>query len=886
MNRDERRAAKPQGKAAAGHRAPAEIPETFAAAFSHHQAGRLAEAERLYRQVCAIDPSHVESLHFLGVLAAQAGRNDTAVDMMRRALALKPDYADAHFNLANVLARQKLPAEAAASYRAVLSLRSNFAEALYGLGTVCLEQGQYAEAADSLERALQLRPMYPEAHYNLGFLLTQQCRLEEAVGHYERALALRPNFVEAHNALGAALLAQGEPAEAISCFEHALTLKPDFAKAHCNLGKAYEQQGRLDQAMARFARALAIAPGLAEAHHNMGNLLARQGRLDEALASFERALAGKPDFAEALSSRGVVLRDLKRPAEALADFEAALAIRPDLADAHCNRGAALRDLRRPGEALAALDGALALAPDHADAHYNRGIAQLDLGRPADALASFDAALALRPEHADAQYNRAAALRDLKRLAEAAAGFERALALKPDHRYAFGAMADAALAICDWARTASLAGVLEERVARRGSIISPFTLLGYGSSPALQLEAARSSIAGKVASPTPPPRHGGSLHQRDRLRIAYLSADFRQHAVASLLAGLIERHDRARFEIFGISFGPDDQSEMRGRLAAAFDGFHDVRPQNDQEAASLLDALGIDIAVDLMGHTQGARPGILGNRPAPIQANYLGYPGTMGADFIDYVIADRTVLPFDRQPYYTEKIVHLPGCYQVNDSKRKMAATAPSRREAGLPEQGFVFCCFNNNYKITAPVFDVWMRLLRAVEGSVLWLLHDNDNAQENLCREAAARGIAPARLVFAGRVDLAEHLARHRLADLFLDTLPYNAHTTGSDALWVGLPLLTCSGDGFAGRVAASLLHAAGLSQLVTHDLGEYESLSLRLAGDRSLLGALRHRLAENRSTCALFDTDRSRRHIEAAYCTMWELHRRGEGPRSFAVEP
>jgi len=545
----------------------------------------------------------------------------------------------------------------------------------------------------------------------------------------------------------------------------------------------------------------------------------------------------------------------------------------------------LRDLRRPAEALSALEEALALAPDHADAHYNRGSALLDLGQPADALASFDEALAVRPQHADTHYNRGAALRDLKRLADAAAGFERALALKGDHRYAFGAMADAVLAICDWARTASLTAELEERVRQRASIISPFTLLGYGSAPSLQLEAARSSIADRVASTAPPP-HGRSIHHRDRLRIAYLSADFRQHAVACLVAGLIERHDRARFEIFGISFGHDDHSEMRARLAAAFDGFHDVRSKNDQDAADLLDELGIDIAVDLMGHTQGARPGILAHRAAPIQANYLGYPGTTGAGFIDYVIADKTVLPFEEQPFYSEKIVHLPYCYQVNDSKRAISERTPSRREAGLPEQGFVFCCFNNNYKITPPVFDVWMRLLRAVEGSVLWLLDDNDTARESLRGEAAARGIDPARLVFAGRLDLAEHLARHRLADLFLDTLPYNAHTTGSDALWAGLPLLTCRGDGFAGRVAASLLYAAGLPELVTRDLGEYEALALRLAGDRSLLGALRHRLAQNRLACALFDTDRSRRHIETAYGTMWDLYRRGEAPMSFAVEP
>jgi predicted O-linked N-acetylglucosamine transferase (SPINDLY family) len=312
---------------------------------------------------------------------------------------------------------------------------------------------------------------------------------------------------------------------------------------------------------------------------------------------------------------------------------------------------------------------------------------------------------------------------------------------------------------------------------------------------------------------------GTIYQHEKVRIAYLSADFRRHPVASLIAELIERHDRTRFEVLGVSFGADDKSDMRARLVKSFDQFHDVRLQADGEVAKLLSELQVDIAVDLMGHTQDARPDVLAYRPAPIQINYLGYPGTMGAPFIDYGIADQLVLPFDQQGFYTEQIVQLPECYQVNDSQRRIADRTPTRREAGLPEEGFVFCCFNNNYKITVPVSDVWMRLVQAVNGSVLWLLMDNAGAQGNLRKEAAARGIDPARLVFAGRLPPEDHLARHRLADLFLDTLPYNAHTTASDALWAGLPLVSCRGETFAGRVSASLLDAIGLPELVTGSL-------------------------------------------------------------------
>jgi protein O-GlcNAc transferase len=781
MNREQRRAAKSQGKASPGH--PPSIAEQFAAAFSHHRAGRLAEAESLYRQICAIDPGHVDSLHFLGVLAAQAGRNDVAIELIGKALALKPDHAEAHYNLGNIFTRENRLDQAAAHYRQVLAIRPRSAEAHYSLGLALLGQRKSTPAMACFEQALRLKPAYHEAHYNLGHMLKEEGRLAEAAQHYERALALKPDFADAHNGLGAVLLLQGRSAEAMACCERALALRPDFAQAHCNRGGVFAQQGRLDQATASFERALALMPGFAEAHCNLGGVFTRQGRLEEALACFDRALALEPGFAEARNGRGIALRELRRPAEALASFE------------------------------------------------------------------------------------------------------QALAVMPEHRYALSGMADAALAICDWARTARLAGELETHIAQRRSVISPFALLGYGSDPSSQLQCARMFIADKLPV-RPQPLWTGTIHRHDKIRIAYLSADFYRHATAFLMAELFELHDRARFEVLGISFGRDDQSDMRARLVRAFDQFHDVRAKSDLDAAKLLNDLQVDIAIDLKGHTQNARPGILAHRPAPVQVSYLGYPGTMGADFIDYVIADKTVLPFDQQPFYAEKIVHLPDCYQVNDSRREIAARTPTRREAGLPEEGFVLCCFNNSYKITAPVFDVWMRLLSAVGGSVLWLLQDNSDAQENLCKEAAARGIDPTRLVFAGRLKLEEHLARHRLADLFVDTLPVGAHTTASDALWAGLPLLTCRGASFVGRVAASLLYAAGLPELVTSDLGEYEALALRLATDASLLRGLRHRLAQNRAACPLFDTDRFRRHIEGAYTTMWELQQRGESPRSFSVEP
>jgi predicted O-linked N-acetylglucosamine transferase (SPINDLY family) len=371
----------------------------------------------------------------------------------------------------------------------------------------------------------------------------------------------------------------------------------------------------------------------------------------------------------------------------------------------------------------------------------------------------------------------------------------------------------------------------------------------------------------------------------RIRIAYLSADFHTHATASLIAGLFEHHDRSRFEVSAISFGPDDRSAMRARLQAGFEHFHDVRGLGDRDVARLLADKAIDIAIDLKGHTQGARQGILAFRAAPVQVSYLGFPGTSGADFMDYLIADAVVLPPAQQGYFTEKIAYLPHSYQANDFARKIAAT-PGRQATGLPDASFVFCSFNNSWKITAAIFAIWMRLLAAVPGSLLWLIADNDGACANLRRAAAEQGVDPHRLVFAPRLPEPEHLARQRLADLFLDTLPYNAHTTASDALWVGLPVLTCRSASFPGRVGTSLLQAIGLPELVTESLAEYEAAALRLATDPALLQALREKLSRNRLSFPLFDTDRFRRDIEAAYTRMWEIAKRGEPPRAFAVEP
>jgi protein O-GlcNAc transferase len=744
------------------------------------------------------------------------------------------------------------------------------------------QSGRWAEAETLYRRALAAEPHNAQALHLLGLLHHQAGRNAEALARIDEALACSPAWPEALANRGTVLEALGRAGEALDSYDRSLALAPDNADTNNNRGNALMTLKQPLEALASYERAVTLAPRHVQAWNNRANAFRALERLPEALESFDRALTLQP-LPMLWNNRATVLREMKRWDEALASAERALALNPGDADAWNSRGATLLDLNRTPEALAAFERALALNPGHADAWSNRGVALRGLSRFAEALASFDRALALNSDLSNAQYFRGFVLQDLRRYRCSLAAFETLLAREPDNRYALGGLANAALCLCDWPRIESLMQRMADGIEGGGVVLPPLLALGYSDDPGLQRRVAAQGL--RDAMPVlPPPLWTGEIYAHDRIRIAYLSADFHEHATAYLTAELFERHDRAQFEVIGVSYGPDDKSPMRARLARAFDTFLDVAPQGDLAVAGLLRELQTDIAIDLKGHTSGGRPAILAHRPAPVQVNYLAYPGTMGAPFYDYVIADRIVLPHGEQGFYDEKIVHLPDTYQPNDSTRPIAKQTPTRGEAGLPAQGFVFCCFNNNWKITAPVFALWMRLLAAAPGSVLWLLEDSADTKDNLKAAAAAQGMDPARLVFAPRLALPVHLARHRLADLFLDTLPYNAHTTASDALWAGLPLITRPGRTFAGRVAASLLTAAGLPELIVETAEDYEALAGALARDPARLRGLRETLARNRLSAPLFDTARYVRGLERAYVRMWEASQRGAPPEGLNI--
>jgi len=721
-----------------------------------------------------------------------------------------------------------------------------------------------------------------EAHRLIaqGLVLFRNGQLTDAAALYERVLDRWPNQPVALHLLGLICQQLKQHDRAVELIAKSISVTPD-AIACSNRGISLRELKRFDEALASYDQAIALKVDFAQAHYNRGNVLKEVGRLDEALASYDRAVALKPDYASAYNNRGNVLRQLGRLKEALASHARAIALQPDRPGPHSDRGHALYELRQFDEALADCDRAIALEPGHAEAYSNRGLVLQELGRLGEALASHDEAIALRANYAETHSNRGRTLEELGRFDEAFASYGKALALKPDFEFLFGTFLLTKKQICDWTGLEESLAQYRQDICSSKKVTRPFAAAVLIDSAALQRKA--SEIFSEPGRPSARPRFAARV-RRDTIRIGYFSADFHDHATSHLMAGLFENSDTAKFELYGFSFGPHEQDEMRKRVSAAFAAFHDVASLADSEVARFSRDLGIDIAIDLKGYTQHSRPGIFAERCAPVQVNYLGYPGTMGTEHIDYIIADTTVIPRDRQADYTEKVVYLPNSYQVTDSRRRISDRVFTRQELGLPEQGFVFCCFNNSYKISPPTFDIWMRLLRFVEGSVLWLLLDNPTAASNLRKEAEKRGVDSARLVFAMRTGSEEHLARHRLADLFLDTLPCNAHTTASDALWAGLPVLTCMRQSFASRVAASLLRAIGLPELITRTEAEYEALAIELAKDANVLSAIRRKLERNRRSTPLFDTRLFARHIEAAYSAMHERRLAGLAPESIEI--
>jgi predicted O-linked N-acetylglucosamine transferase (SPINDLY family) len=739
-------------------------------------------------------------------------------------------------------------------------------------GCSFFEAEDFSQAEHKFIKSLELIPDRASTLTNLSAAQLELKKYSEARATAKKAISVGGDNSQAYLTLGLIEKELKNFEVAVKCFDQSIILKPIYFEAFYNKGVALYELKRYDEAITHYDKALSLKPDYHEAWINKGMTLHKLKRHDEAITHYDKVLSLKPDYAEAWSNKGVALNELKRYDEAIIHYDKALSLKPDYHVAWSNKGVALYELKRYDEAITHYDKALSLKPDYHVAWSNKGNTLHELKQHDEAIAYYDTALNLKPDYAEAWADKGLTLNKLKRFEEAIDHYDKALNLKPDIDWLSGDLLHTEMMICSWSGLEESLEDISKKVLANRKVTQPFLLLALNDDALLHKKSSEINIQSRY--PFNPVLEPILKHpQSQKIRVAYFSADFHNHATGYLMAELFELHDKNQFELVGFSFGPIIGDEMHQRLKNSFDRFIEVGRKSDNDIAKISRDLNIDIAVDLKGFTQEARTGIFAHRAAPIQVNYLGYPGTLGADYMDYIIADKTLIPLDAQSGYTEKVVYLPNSYQVNDRKRLISERQFKRQELGLPRHGFVFCCFNNNFKILPATFASWMRMLKAVEGSVLWLFKDNSWAVENLKKEALKQGVDAQRLVFAERMPLPEHLARHRQADLFLDTLPYNAHTTCSDALWAGLPVLTLVGQSFASRVAASLLNAIGLPELITNTQEEYEALAIELAMNPQKLRDIKLKLARNRLTTPLFDTPLFTKNLEAAYIKMMKRY-------------
>tara|TARA_B100000965_G_scaffold282023_1_gene239850 strand:+ start:96 stop:2273 length:2178 start_codon:yes stop_codon:yes gene_type:complete len=718
-------------------------------------------------------------------------------------------------------------------------MKFNFNETLF-----LFQKGKSDEAKNLCIEALKEEPNNFDFLHLLGVITFREKDYKKSEEVISKAIKIKPNHVEIYDLYAFILLNLRKFDLAIKSWDEAIKLKPDYAEAYNNRGNILFELGKIEDSLESYEKAIKIKPDYADAYNNMGNPLRKLNKINAALKSCEKAIEFNPNHIEALNNKGNILFALGKIEDSLKSYNAVIKLSPNNPQIYNNLGIVLNKLDKKNSALESYEKAIKIKPDYAEAHYNKGNILLELNKNNAALNSY----------------------------------KKALETKTYIKTLLGTILNTKLKMCDWTNLNKDLQNFKDEITNPKKIPNPFFLLPVIDSPKIQKHAAEKWFINEYTSLNNNLEEISKRKKNKKIKIGYYSADFREHAVGQLIANLFELHNKSNFEIFGFYFGPDVNDYTHKRISKAVDKFINVSLKNETEIAKLSRNFQIDIAVDLMGHTERSRFKIFAERCAPIQVSYLGYPGTLGTNCIDYLIADKTLIPKENQQYYSEKIIYLPNTYLVNDSTKKLSKKKFTRENLGLPKNNFVFCCFNQSQKILPEIFNIWMKILKKVNGSVLWLFETNEVSCKNLKQEATKVGIDANRIIFAKRLPLLEeHLARYKAADLFLDTFPYTAHSTCADSLRAGLPVLTLQGHSFASRVSSSLLEAVGLKELITHSLNEYENMALDLASNLSKLKNIKKKLEDNKNTTPLFNTKLFTNNIEKAYVLMFEKYIKGE---------
>ncbi|KAL8172237.1 hypothetical protein V2J09_024041 [Rumex salicifolius] len=856
------------------------------------------------QEAIQINPHFSECYGNMANAWKEKGNNDLAIRYYLIAVELRPNFADAWSNLAHAYMRKGRLTEATECCQQALSINPQMVDARFTLGNVMKSQGLVQEAYNCYVEVLRLQPTFSIGWSNLGGLFMEMGDYNRALQCYKETVKLKPSSSDAYLNLGNVYKLLRMPHEAILCYENALQVHPDYAMVHGNLASMYNEQGQLDLAIFHYKQAITYDGGFLEAYNNLGNALKSLGRIDEAIHFFRQCLSLQPKHPHALTNLGNIYMERNMMDVAAHCYKSAITVTTALSAPYNNLGIIYKQQGNYSDAITCYTEVLRIDPLAADALFVRGSTYQEIGRVNEAIQDYISVINIRPNFAEAHANLASAYKDSGYVEAAVTSYKQALNLRPDFPEATCNLLHTLQSVCDWEdrenRLIEVQKILRRQIQM--SIlpsVQPFHAMAYPLDPLLALDISRkyaehcSMIAARCSlppfcfpAPLPVRAEGGS----GRLRVGYVSSDFGNHPLSHLMGSVFGMHNRTNVEVFCFALSPSDGSEWRLRTEAEAEHFVDVSSMSSVIIAKLINENGIQILVNLNGYTKGARNEIFALQPAPVQVSYMGFPSTMGASYIHYLITDEFVSPRDLSHIYSETLVHLPHCYFVNDYKQKNSDVLdshhlPKRSDYGLPENKFIFACFNQLYKMDPDIFDTWCNILRRVPNSALWLLRFPAAGESRLREYAAARGVQPDQIIFTDVAAKKEHIRRSCLADLFLDTPLCNGHTTGTDVLWAGVPMITLPLEKMATRVAGSLCLATGIGkEMVVSSLREYEEKAVSLALNRSDLQDLTDRLKAVRLTCPLFDTARWVRNLDRAYFRMWNLYCSGRHPQPFKV--
>jgi len=745
-------------------------------------------------------------------------------------------------------------------------------------------QQRYDEVFELSKKLITQQPLSVTLWNLLGAASKNLGKTEESIRSFKKVIELNPKYADGHNNLGVVLQEKGDLDESIKCFNKAMSLKPNYSQAYNNAGIVYQKKGKLSLAAKYTKRAIFFNPNYFEAYNNLATITQDQGKFNQAIEYFNKAISLNPSYSEAYYNLGLAFSKLNEFDSAIKSYKKALSLKPNYSEACNGLAAIISQQGKLDEAIKLFNKAISLKPNYSEAYFNIGIVFKKLNRLDEAIDSYKKAINLKPNYVESFYNIATIFQEQGKLDEAIDYYDKALLIRPDYEKAQAQKLHQKAKICDW-KNFQQDKELHSKLGTLKKHVPPFTMLFFEDDARNHYLRSKLYAKKKYLQKQIPFDKKNKISKNERLRIGYFSADLQNHATMYLASKIFENYNKKKFEIYVYSFGKSlEHDKVREKLKKSVDVFKDVTSLNDKDIAMLAREDQIDIAIDLKGYTKNSRTGIFAYRAAPIQINFLGYPGTMGAKFFDYIIADLTLIPETKKNLYSEEIIYLPHTYQPTSHSSIILDKTFTKSEMNLPNHCFVFCCFNNSYKVSPNEFNIWMRILNKVENSVLWLIGSNKWVKQNLKTEAEKHGISCNRLIFANHLSHSDHLARLKLADLFLDTFNVNAHTTASDALWAGLPVVTKLGKSFVSRVAGSLLKAIGLPELVTENEKDYESLIIDLALNPDKLLKIKEKLLINRISQPLFDSEMYTRHLENAFKQAYEHHINGIMPKTIII--